>query len=44
MNEINQILLPIITQFLFIIGFVLLLFSLAIGLLMVLQPSSGCRS
>jgi len=40
MNEINQILLPILTQFLFITGLVMLLFSLVIGMLMLVRPSA----
>ena len=43
MNEVNQILLPMLTQFLFITGFVLLLFSFVIGLLLLLRPSVVMR-
>jgi hypothetical protein len=40
MSDINQILLPILTQFLFITGFALLLFSMVIGVMMLLKPSA----
>jgi len=38
MNEVNQILIPMLTQFLFVTGFLLLLFSFVIGLLLLLRP------
>lgn len=43
MNDVIQILMPMLTQFLFVIGFVLLLFSLIIGLLLLFQPAVVIR-
>jgi hypothetical protein len=43
MNEINQILMPMLTQFLFVTGFLLLLFSFVIGVLLLLRPSVVMR-
>jgi hypothetical protein len=39
MNDVSQILLPMLNQFLFIMGFVLLLFSLVVGLLLLFRPT-----